>query len=40
MRPLSRHGVNKYRSAGSFRGNVGMTAAVNMIRPMRGGWRL
>lgn len=40
MRPLSRSGVDKYRSAGAFRHNVSTTASLNMVRPMRGGWRL
>jgi hypothetical protein len=41
MRPLSRHGVNKRRSARKFRKQTMRTKAANMpIAPMRGGWRL
>lgn len=41
MRPLSRGGVNKGRSARRFRGQIGRTKAANMSRGlMRGGWRL
>lgn len=40
MRPLSRGGVNKRRSASQFRGNVSRTKGANLIQPMRGGWRL
>lgn len=41
MRPLKRHGVNKRRSAGKFRGQVGRTKMANVqVMPMRGGWRL
>lgn len=38
---MRRHSVNKRRSAGRFRRNVGRTRAANVIAaPMRGGWRL
>lgn len=41
MRPVSRSGVNKGRSARQFRKNVGRTKAPNVAgAPMRGGWRL
>lgn len=41
MRPSSRGGVNKRRSARKFRRNVGRTKAANMRgQPMRGGIRL
>lgn len=40
MRPVSRRGVNKHRSARKFRRNVGRTKAPNMKMPMRGGWRM
>lgn len=40
MRPSARYGVNKGRSAGVFRRDVGHTRALNMVFPMRGGWRL
>ena len=41
MRPLSRHGVSKHRSAKVFRKHVRRTKAANMsVTPMRGGWRL
>ncbi|WNK14768.1 MAG: hypothetical protein [Microvirus sp.] len=41
MRPVSRHHVNKHKSARSFRGKVATTHPKNMsLRPMRGGWRL
>lgn len=40
MRPLSRRGVNKSRSAGKFRRSVGRSKAPNVASgPMRGGWR-
>jgi len=39
MVPLRRSGVNKGRSAGSFRRNVRRMKAAN-IAVMRGGWRL
>lgn len=40
MKPLTRHGVNKHKSAGKFKKHVGHTKAANMNTPMRGGWRL
>lgn len=41
MKPLSRHNVNKNRSAAKFRKASGKTKAANMkVAPMRGGWRL
>lgn len=41
MRPVSRSGVNKGRSARKFRKNVGHTKAANIqSAPQRGGWRL
>ena len=41
MRPLSRHGVSKFRSARKFRKQVSRTKMANLsINPMRGGWRL
>lgn len=40
MRPLSRGGANKHRSARSFRKNVSRTKGANLVAPMRGGWRL
>jgi len=41
MRPVSRHGVSKHKSAKSFRHKVAKTHPKNMRqRPMRGGWRL
>lgn len=41
MRPVSRSGVNKGRSARQFRSNSARTAGANMRgAPMRGGIRL
>lgn len=41
MKPSSRRGVSKSRSARQFRHSVGRTKAVNMSpAPMRGGIRL
>lgn len=40
MRPLRRHAVNKSRSAGKFRRQVGRTKLTNLKGPMRGGIRL
>lgn len=41
MRPVSRSGVSKHRSAKQFRRNSSTTAAANMRgAPMRGGIRL
>lgn len=41
MRPLSRHGASKGKSAGQFRRNVSRTKAPNLQKGlMRGGWRL
>lgn len=38
---MRRMRVNKRRSAGKFRRNVGRTRAANVVAmPMRGGWRL
>jgi len=41
MRPLSRRGVNKGRSAGKFRRQMARTKGANLAgAPMRGGFRL
>lgn len=41
MRPLKRFGVNKGKSARSFRGNTSRTKKANVhAGPMRGGIRL
>ena len=41
MKPISRHGVHKGKSASKFRHQVSRTHPRNMrIQPMRGGWRL
>lgn len=41
MSPSRRSGVNKSRSARSFRAGAGRTKAINVKpRPMRGGYRL
>ena len=41
MKPVFRHGVNKRKSAKSFRRDARTTAAANVQPgPMRGGWRL
>jgi hypothetical protein len=40
MKPVSRHHVNKHRSAKHFQANTRTVAAANMSGPMRGGWRL
>lgn len=40
MRPSSRHGVNKGKSARKFRKNVSKTKGPNVRGPMRGGIRL
>lgn len=40
MRPSSRYGVNKGRSARKFRGQMGRTKRLNVIGPNRGGYRL
>ena len=37
---MHRRPVNKFRSARKFKGQVRKTAAVNMRRPGRGGFRL
>lgn len=37
---LDRVGVNKRHSASSFRHHAHRTPMLNMINPMRGGWRL
>lgn len=39
MRPSSRYGVNKGRSAKRFRRNVSRTKGANMNGPNRGGYR-
>lgn len=36
---MRRSGVNKRKSAGKFRSQVGRTKAANMRGPMRGGYR-
>ncbi len=40
MKPVKRHGVNKYKSAKSFGRDTRTVAAANLKNPMRGGWRL
>jgi len=41
MKPVSRHGVNKHRSARQFKRNTRTVAAANTAGGlMRGGWRL
>lgn len=41
MKPLSRSGVNKHRSAGKFKSQARRSKAPNVAPPpMRGGWRL
>jgi len=41
MKPSSRHGVSKKKSARSFRKGAARTLGANLpITPMRGGWRL
>lgn len=40
MKPLSRHPVNKHKSAGHFKHQVSHTKAVNVTAPMRGGIRM
>ncbi|UDN67549.1 hypothetical protein [robinz microvirus RP_41] len=41
MKPISRHHVNKKRSASKFRHSVSRTHGKNIAQaPMRGGWRL
>lgn len=40
MRPSSRRGVNKRRSAQRFKKHSRRTKSANMSSPMRGGWRL
>lgn len=41
MRPISRHKVNKYRSAKKFRSKAMHTKKANLTPPpMRGGYRL
>lgn len=37
---LFRSGVNKHRSVASFKHHAHRTPMLNMINPMRGGWRL
>jgi len=40
MKPLSRHGVSKHKSAKSFKHNISTTASANLRgMPMRGGFR-
>lgn len=39
-RPLARSGVNRRKSARSFRSRAGRSASANVrSAPMRGGWR-
>lgn len=41
MKPVSRHSVNKGKSARRFNSNTRTVAAANIGKnPMRGGWRL
>lgn len=40
MKPVSRYSVNKSQSAKSFRKSVARTKQVNLLSPIRGGWRL
>lgn len=41
MKPVSRHHVNKHKSARKFRQHSKKVAAANVsMGPMRGGWRL
>lgn len=41
MKPVSRHNVNKHKSARRFQGHTRTVAAANVHNaPMRGGWRL
>lgn len=40
MRQSVRRPVNKSRSAGEFKRNVGRTKVMNLRTPMRGGFRL
>lgn len=40
MRPVTRHSVNKHRSAKRFRKSSQYTKGANMAGPMRGGIRL
>jgi len=40
MKPVSRYSVNKSQSAKSFRKSVARTKPVNLLSPIRGGWRL
>lgn len=41
MRPLSRHGVSKSKSAKVFRRHSSRSKAANVrAAPLRGGWRL
>lgn len=37
---MRRSPVNKQKSAGKFRRQVGRTRGANVAAPMRGGWRL
>lgn len=40
MKPVSRYGVNKRKSAGKFRRATMRTKGANLSGPMRGGIRL
>ena len=40
IRPNRRFSVNKRKSAGKFRRNVGRTKLLNLKGPMRGGYRI
>lgn len=40
MRPITRRPVNKQRSSGQFRRQVGRTKRANIPGVMRGGYRL
>lgn len=40
MKPVSRYSVNKAASASKFRKSVSKTKSVNLLSPIRGGWRL
>lgn len=40
MKPVSRYSVNKAASAAKFRKSVSKTKPVNLLSPIRGGWRL
>lgn len=40
MKPVTRYSVNKSGSAKAFRKSISKTKGINLLSPIRGGWRL